>query len=256
MLGDWIVQGDFRSALPFPHVIIDNMFRDDIVSSLLKEFGDPTKDSLWTRYWNPIEKKYALNDFTNRPTTASVFEFLQTEEFVKKIADIISIPLLQNDPYLHGAGLHYHPRGGKLDMHLDYSVHPISGLERRVNLIVYLNETWEESWGGELELWNSEFTHCVKKILPTRNRAILFQTSDISYHGIPHPIMCPDTTGRRSLALYYMSPPTEQNEQRLKAVFRPLPNTNVSDEMRKLYEIRKTRNITEKDLQELNLYEQ
>lgn len=251
MLGDWCIRGDFQSASPFPHVIIDNMFRDDIFTALVSEFGNPETESKWCRYWNPIEKKYALNDFSNRPVTKSVFDFLQTDEFVKRIADITSIPLLQSDPHLHGAGIHYHPRGGKLDMHLDYSVHPISGLERRVNLIVYLNETWEDSWGGELELWDREFTHCVTKVAPIRNRGILFQTSDISYHGIPHPIQCPETTGRKSLAVYYVSPLEHGVSKRLKAEFRPLPDQVVDEKLARLYEIRKTRLINEDDLRDL-----
>ena len=32
-------------------------------------------------------------------------------------------------------------RGSRLEMHLDYSIHPVSGKERRVNLIVYMNRS-------------------------------------------------------------------------------------------------------------------
>jgi hypothetical protein len=46
---------------------------------------------------------------------------------------------LESDPHLHGGGLHFHPPGSRLEMHLDYSIHPISQKERRVNLIVYMN---------------------------------------------------------------------------------------------------------------------
>lgn len=250
MLGDWVVHGDFQSAIPFPHVVIDNVFSEDVVQGLLAEFGSPPDDTRWKRYWNPIEKKYALNDLSSRPFTKSVFDFLQHDDFVKKVSAITAIPTLQSDPHLHGAGLHYHPRGGKLDMHLDYSIHPISGLERRVNLIVYLNETWESAWGGSLELWDSDFTHCVESVLPTRNRGVLFQTSDISYHGVPKPIECPESTGRKSLAVYYVSPVEHNTKQRFKAEFRPLPTQLVDERLRALYSLRGTRLLTPEDLWE------
>lgn len=256
IFGNWIVENSFESAEPYPHTVIHNFFTEEAFQSICNEFGNPETDASWIRYWNPIEKKYALNVFATKPFVSYVFQELQCNNFVEKLQQLTNIRNLQNDTYMHGAGLHYHPRGGKLDMHLDYSIHPITKLERKLNLVVYLNNEWKEEWGGTLQLWDKDFTHCVKKVFPYRNTAILFQTSDISYHGIPEPIMCPHTIGRRSLALYYMTHPTEHIQQRLKAEFRPLPNAIVSKETQILYDIRKTRNITDKDLQELNLYEQ
>lgn len=249
LFGEWTVHGSFASAEPFPHVVIDNVLSSDTFAALAEEFGDPTKDPHWKRYWNPLEKKYALNVFEGKPVTKSVFDALQTDEFVRRIADITGIPELQSDPHLHGAGLHFHPRGGKLDMHLDYSVHPISGVERKVNLIIYMNDTWEDTWGGAIELWDNEFTHAVKSVLPTRNRAVLFRTSDLSYHGLPHPLQCPDTTGRKSLAVYYVAPIQQTSPTlRYKAEFRPLPHQPVDERLARLYEIRKTRLIMPDDL--------
>jgi hypothetical protein len=251
MFGEWTVHGDFQSAEPFPHCILDSFFTEDAFAELLREFGSPTSETGWNRYWNPIEKKYTLNTFTSRPHTTNVFAALQSDAFVQRIAALTGIPMLQSDPHLHGAGLHYHPRGGKLDMHLDYSIHPITGLERRVNLIVYLNDTWDAAWGGALELWDREFTHCVTSIPPLRNRAVLFRTSDISYHGLPHPVQCPEGLGRQSLAVYYVAPiETTSVSPRKKAEFRPLPTQVVDERLARLYEIRKTRLLCDDDLKE------
>ena len=251
MFGSWTIQGDFHSATPFPHVVIENFFTEETFQGLLREFGSPTTDVGWKRYWNPIERKYALNTLSSRPHTTAVFHALQRDEFVERLEALTSIPGLQSDPHLHGAGLHFHPRGGKLDMHLDYSVHPITGLERRLNLIVYLNDSWNDEWGGALELWDSEFTHCGTQIFPYRNRAVLFQTSDISYHGLPHPLRCPEGVGRQSLAVYYVAPiESPANVLRTKAEFRPLPDQVVDERLARLYEIRKTRLISDKDLWE------
>ena len=44
---------------------------------------------------------------------------------------------LYPDCGLHGGGWHTHGVGGKLNMHPDYAIHPKSGLERQLNLIIY-----------------------------------------------------------------------------------------------------------------------
>ena len=134
-------------------------------------------------------------------------------------------------------------------MHLDYSIHPLSNKERRLNLILYLNEHWEESYNGGLELWDEAYTHRCETILPSFNRAVLFQTSDISYHGLPTPITCPTDTGRKSLAIYYVSNPRENVVYHTKAQFRPLPHQAVPPALQTLYDIRQNRIITCDDLE-------
>lgn len=248
IFGDWKHTDTFPNAIPYPHVVIDNFFTESVFDSISQEFGHPDAEAGWMRYWNPIEKKYAFNSFESKPGIRSVFETLESPTFIERLQQVTRIPCLLNDSHLHGAGLHYHPRGGKLDMHLDYSIHPVSGLERKLNLIVYMNEEWQDEWGGALEMWDSSFTHCVKSVYPHRNRAVLFQTSDISYHGIPTPIQCPESVGRRSLAIYYMTHPTPTTIVRHKAEYRPLPGQIVSQQLQTLYDIRKVRRISESDL--------
>lgn len=248
MFGNWIqtLHSSDVTSYPFPHVVIDNFFTEDAYARVSEEFGPV--DATWDTYWNPIEKKHATKVFDSKPFIHHVFNELQSQQIVSLFSSVTKIPDLEPDTMLHGAGLHYHPRGGKLDMHLDYSIHPYSKKERRLNLIIYMNDEWDETWGGALEFWDSDFTECKQRIYPIRNRAVLFQTSDISYHGIPHPIQCPETTGRRSLAMYYVSEPRLNVIHRLKAEFRPLPGQEVSPQHAMLYNIRKTRLIQKEDL--------
>lgn len=252
MYGSWvktldILREDFRASQPFRHVVIDSFLDGDVVTKLAQEFPEPTDE--WVHYDNPIERKYSLNRVSpNLFWVTKFFEDLQSDDFVRRIRHITNIDDVEIDPYLHGAGLHYHPRGGKLDMHLDYSIHPITGKERRLNLIVYLNREWKEAYGGHLELWDRAFTRCEKKILPCFNRAVLFETSDISYHGMPAPLVCPEEEGRKSIAMYYVSPPRAHVLHRPKAQFFPLPGQEVSDGLRKLYDIRASRIITPEDV--------
>jgi hypothetical protein len=251
MYGDWVenldtLKEEFRVAKPFRHIVIDSFLDAVMATKIAEEFPKPNNN--WVLYDNPIEKKYSLNQVSpDLLMTTKLFDDLLSDEFVRYIRHVTNIDV-EIDPYLHGAGLHYHPRGGKLDMHLDYSIHPITGKERRLNLILYLNREWKDSYGGHLQLWNREFTRCEKKILPCFNRAILFETSDISYHGMPAPLQCPEEDGRKSIAMYYVSTPRTQVVHRPKAQFFPLPGQQVGDGMRKLYEIRASRNITTEDV--------
>lgn len=254
--GDWfekkkLLCDTYNNAEPFEHVVIPNFFNDSFADELERNFPS-IKEKGWYKYYNPIEKKYALNDFSNSPLFKSLFDSLQSEIFIKHIQDITSISNLEKDPYLHGAGIHYHPTGGKLDMHLDYSVHPILQKERRVNLIIYLNKDWKEEYNGDIQLWDSEFTHPVHKIYPVFNTAVLFNTSDDSWHGLPTPIKCPPNIGRKSVAIYYISDLRNNSVIRHKAQFRSLPNQPVNESLKKLYEIRSKRIITNEDLD--NIY--
>lgn len=256
IFGSWIRNIDrlhesFVHAKPYEHVIIPNFFNDEVANQLADTFPDPLDCSYsWKHYDNPIEQKYTLNEFGNLPTHQSVFTVLQSDVVVEYISKVTGIPQLESDPYFHGAGIHAYPRNGKLDMHLDYSIHPITKKERRVNLIVYLNKDWRDEYGGFLEIWDAELKDRTELIMPAWNTAVLFRTNNISYHGLPRPIQCPLGEYRKSLAIYYVSPPTETALPRYKAEFFPLPCQPTSSNLNSLYAIRKHRLITHEDLQD------
>lgn len=254
MFGDWTnkvekLNEEYLNAKPYEHVIIENFFKVDYCKELTENF--PKINDKWFLYKNPIEYKYALTDFKEYPLYNNLYQLLQSDMCLNLIKKITGIENLENDNTLHGAGLHYHPRKGKLDMHLDYSIHPLLKKERRVNLIVYLNEDWKSEWNGDIQLWNNDFTHCEKRLYPMFNTAIIFKTNDVSYHGLPTPIDCPENTGRKSIAIYYISDinDTENTKNiRYKAKFRALPSQSINDKLQKLYDIRAERRITSEDL--------
>ena len=92
-------------------------------------------------------------------------------------------------------------------------------LDRRVNVLIYLNKNWKEEYGGQLELWDKDMKKCKKKIVPIFNKMVIFSTNDFSNHGHPNPVTCPDNHSRKSIALYYFSkgrPLEEVNKNYLK----------------------------------------
>ncbi len=96
-------------------------------------------------------------------------------------------------------------RGGFLKVHADFNWHPKLKLDRRLNVLIYLNRDWKDEYGGALELWDRSMTGPEKSVLPVFNRTVVFSTTDFSYHGHPHPLACPEATTRKSVSLYYYS---------------------------------------------------
>lgn len=253
--GGWVgdcdaVAASFSSAAPFPHVVVRGFLDAATADAVAREFP-AMDDPRWFRYHNPIEHKYATPDVDGLPHTKRLFERMQSPEFLDVVRRVTGIPTLESDPTLHGAGLHFHPRGGKLDVHVDYSLHPKLPKERRVNVILYLNDAWDDAWGGALELWRG--THRgpvarVAEVSPTFNTAVIFATDDTSFHGMPRPLTCPDGTGRKSVAMYYVSDPRPGATPRYKAEFHPVPGQPVDARLARLYDIRRRRVLRPDDL--------
>ena len=117
-----------------------------------------------------------------------------------------------SDPHLEGGGLHEIKSGGVLKIHTDFNRHPFLNLDRRINVLIYLNKNWLESYGGHLEFWNKDMSKCEKKISPSFNTIAIFSTTDFSNHGHPNPLNCPKEISRKSIALYYFSSGRPKNE--------------------------------------------
>lgn len=211
---------------PFKHWIIDDFFSPRRAKALSNEF--PVPNESWHHYSNPLEEKFANRDLSNFPPIfQEVFNHLMGDEFINWLQLTTGELELVPDTTLHGAGLHCHANGGKLRTHLDYSLHPESGLERKYNLIVYLSEGWKPEWGGALEFWegdSKEPTRKARSIDCLFNRAVLFDTSSDSWHGFNDPIICPEKELRKSIALYYLAPPSNSADpNRKRAKFAPYP---------------------------------
>ncbi|MBU2887588.1 2OG-Fe(II) oxygenase [Gilvimarinus agarilyticus] len=128
-----------------------------------------------------------------------------------------------------GGGFHSTLPGGKLDLHADFNIHLRNGLDRRINLILFLNKDWCESYGGHLELWDENLAAQPKRVLPVFNRAVIFGTTDFTYHGQPIELNCPEDRFRKSLALYYYSngrPEAEKSGEKHLTLFKERPALN------------------------------
>jgi dTDP-glucose 4,6-dehydratase len=267
--GDWInnveeLKQQFILAEPFEHIIIPNFLNLDYANMLHHCFPEDVEKDHWHKYYNPIEVKYTLDNLEKLPNTLKdIFYLFSTKEITEKFSILSDINNLEYDPYLHGAGVHVHPRNGRLHMHLDYEKHPYLNKERRLNVILYLNKNWDPKWNGETQLWDKNMENCIVKSQVQFNTAIVFKTNDTSWHGIPEKIMCPEGMFRKTIAYYYISDlysPANKEKvgndgsgYRTKAAFTKRPDDTYCDKIDTLYKIRPHRLINNKDLENIKI---
>lgn len=189
---------------PFNHFVVDNFLPPELAVLCLRNFPD-VDDGMWEKQDDDVEKKYRSDyssefDFPNGLEQA--VRLLNLSEMLNAMSEKLEIPKLIPDPYFTGGGLNMSLRGGMLDVHVDGNYHDATGLNRRVNAILFLNPMWEDHWGGDFGLY-TESGELVKSIIPIMNRLVVFDSNDHSYHGTPNAIQCPYNEARRSLILYY-----------------------------------------------------
>lgn len=195
----------YRSAEPFPHVAMTGVFDTDVLRAITDEFPDP--QAMAGSFTGEIEGgKHAESDWSKfGPVTQAFVAACNSGPFLRALSELTGIDGLIADPYLSGGGQHQTGRGGRLKVHSDFNVHPFLNLTRQLNMLVYLNDPWEESWGGALELWDQDMTAAQVRIPPVLGQVGIFTCSDTSFHGLPDPLNCPPGTYRKSLAFYYFT---------------------------------------------------
>lgn len=203
---------NYVTAAPFPNIYFDNFFNPTLLDEVLGEFPDMQhKPDL--KFDTPNEIKLASKgEYRFGEKTKAFMHYLNSQPFLEFLTELTGIEKLIPDPYFEGAGCHQILPGGLLKVHADFNKNRFLGLDRRLNVLVYLNKHWDESYGGHFELWDKDMAKCEKKILPLFNRMALFSTTSSSYHGHPNPLTCPPDRSRKSLALYYYTNGRPQEE--------------------------------------------
>ena len=212
-------QKNFINNKPFSHIMFENFFNEDFLTEILNNFPDLEKmDNSMEFNTKSDKKKFATNLEFNYPEKIHNFiSFLNSYQFINFLQKLTGIEeKLIPDPYFFGGGLHQIKKGGFLKVHADFNYHPQMKLDRRLNVLIYLNKNWKDDYGGSLQLWDSKMTRCEKKILPVFNKSVIFSTTDLSYHGNPDKINHPENISRKSIAMYYYTNGRPSNEINFK----------------------------------------
>jgi len=195
---------EYASAKPFPHIVLEEFLPADLVTQIAANFpvGERESDRVFTIGYGGQHKRQIMPEDCNR-FCREVFQFFNSRPVLQFLEGLTGISGLLPDPYFEGGGFHEISRGGLLGVHADFRINQRLSVQRRLNLLIYLNPRWEDEWKGQLELWSRDMKECVVKVAPLINRCVVFSTEADTWHGHPDPLEIPDGLTRRSMALYY-----------------------------------------------------
>jgi len=221
----------YVDATPFPHIVIDDFLHPDLIASICAHFPvEPTENEMVYERGYKGQHKRQINPAECSAYLKSVFNAFNSAPMLQFLEKLTGIDGLIADPYFAGGGLHETRAGGFLGVHSDFRLNKKLNIDRRLNVIIYLNEDWQEAYGGHLELWDVGMKRCLEKVLPIYNRCVIFNTDKDSNHGHPEPLAAPAPMTRRSVALYYYTARTVAVDpaQRNKTHYKPRPKDLLS----------------------------
>lgn len=206
----------YLSQYPYPHIVIDDFIESAVLNKSLNEMivypywgydnTNYSADHQINKFFAPWCYDPCLQDIKNEaPTTYELMNYFNSFVFIAFLEELTGIQNLLPDISFYGGAVHKLKRGGKLDVHADYTFHPQQKTYRRLTMLLYMNKNWDKSWGSDLELWERDMSRCVKKIEPLFNRFVLFDVTENTFHGHPHPLDCPEDVSRFSFTMSYFT---------------------------------------------------
>lgn len=202
----WPESSQYQDADPFPHIVMDNLWEPDHLDAARREVEALDSWEGEKNFQGSVAKRWQ-SQWEHLPKhVTGLFHFLASPEFLAKLEAVTGETGLIPDPYLEGGGIHSTGRNGFLKLHADFNWHSKMSLYRRLNILIYLNKDWDDSFNGQLSLarkMTDGSLEAVQRVSPIFNRTVIFTTDDHSFHGQPEPLATPDNVRRNSLASYY-----------------------------------------------------
>jgi len=183
---------------------------------------------------NKLKLKKATHKFTNKncpyeynkytydlskctPLLKDVFKELDSPEFITILSELTNVKniVINTEGGARGSGIHKTRKGGYLGIHTDFNTYKHSkygNLDRRINILIYLNPEWKEEYNGHLKLIERGNKSNQKQVLPILNKCVIFNTTKHSWHGHDIPLNTPDNILRCSIANYYYTKNTNKNK--------------------------------------------
>jgi Rps23 Pro-64 3,4-dihydroxylase Tpa1-like proline 4-hydroxylase len=214
----------YQGKSPYDYGCFDNFLPPEILARVREEaLGMGSKKS--EHESGNEHLKTSFNPDRLPTYTKAVFHALNSRAFIQFLEQMSGIKGLIPDPYYMGGGIHRTETGGHLDIHADFNHHSLMNLERRLNLLIYLNPGWKEEYGGSFEVWTNDMSNKVAAFAPVMNRMCCFSTGSDTMHGNPEPVNHPDGDPRLSIALYYYTATWEEGRTGQSTVFKRRPGS-------------------------------
>ena len=214
----------YQGAGPYNHICLDNFLPEAVVEHVRADLASlPEPEASFDRTQERFKSSYNPERL---PTyTRNLFHAFNARPFIQFLETMTGIKGLIPDPYYIGAGIHKTLNGGHLDIHADFNLHKQMQLERRLNVLIYLNPDWREEWGGSFEVWDKTMTRKEASFVPIYNRMVCFSTGSDTFHGNPEPVNHPQGEPRMSIALYYYTATWDASRKSHTTLFRPRPGS-------------------------------
>lgn len=214
----------YQSGEPYHHICIDNFLPMDVLSGVRADLASlPDAERAFDAAEEKLKSQYnpdRLPDYSRH-----LFQSFNSRHFILFLEEMTGIKGLIPDPYFIGAGIHKTLNGGYLNIHADFNVHKQMRVERRLNVLIYLNPPWQEEWGGSFEVWDKPMEKKMASFVPTENRMVCFSTGSDTWHGNPEPVNHPDGLPRQSIALYYYTATWDDSRLEHTTLFKPRPGS-------------------------------
>ena len=198
------MKNEFLNNQPYEHIIIDKFCNEKDLEDALDLIPD-AKDAGHSKSNDYIfaKNKFEKADFhLLSPQLNDLKNNLLSERFSTWLSYITNQKIFI-DPNFHGGGIHQGGPGSFLDMHADFNYHPENfSWYRNVNILLYLNKNWKQSYAGQLKLIDGRKKNTKPFLIdPIFNRAVLMFTREYTLHGYD-PINFPQGSYRTSIAAY------------------------------------------------------
>lgn len=216
---------DYQAGSPYHYTSVDDFLPLSILERVRAEvLALPDQDP---EHMSGNEKlKTSYNPDRLPPYTRSLFQALNSRPFIQFLERMSGIKGLIPDPYFMGGGIHRINTTGFLDIHADFNHHQVMNVERRLNVLIYLNPDWKPEYGGSFEIWTDDMSAKVEGFAPVMNRMCCFSTGNDTMHGNPEPVNHPDGDPRLSIALYYYTATWEDGRTAQSTVFKRRPGSD------------------------------
>ena len=166
-----LFSADYANASPFPHIVLDDFLPPALIDKALENFptGERASDGVFNIGYGGEHKRQIMPEDCNR-FSRELFQFFNSRPMLQFLEGLTGIDGLLPDPYFTGGGFHEITRGGRLGVHADFRLNDQLHVQRRLNLLIYLNPRWDDAWRGQLELWTRDMKECAQRVTPIINR--------------------------------------------------------------------------------------
>jgi hypothetical protein len=217
-----------RAAKPVPNFCIDNFLEPSFADQVLAAYPTYEEANKIGRSFTAVNEKNKVQVTDSSRFAEPIAELNRTlaaPEFLDLLSYVFDMPNLLADADLVGGGMHQTGSRGHLDVHVDFNFIPERELHRRLNILIYFNKDWKPESGGNIELWDADVKVCHHSFSPIFNRCVVFETNDVSFHGVTA-VKCPEGQARKSFAAYYYTKeaPAHWTGQAHSTIFKARPD--------------------------------